>query len=192
MNRTVIFDSETSGLPVNGGELAVQPRIIELGAVFVENGEIVGKYSQLIRPGFDITAEITKITGITNEDLVHKPNFTEAWNGVSGEQVNGNPWNEPVESFRDMLKQCATLIAHNAPFDTLMLTFELQRMSLDPKEFIPETVLCTVSEFRHLFGRRAKLTELYEKMTGQPLAQTHRALDDAMALYECCKKGGLI
>jgi hypothetical protein len=44
--------------------------------------------------------------------------------------------------------------------------------------------LCTIAEYRHLFGKRMKLLDLYERILGKPLAQTHRANEDAMAVWE--------
>jgi len=49
-------------------------------------------------------------------------------------------------------------------------------------------MICTVQEYHHLFGKRPKLTALYEHIIGRPLAQTHRALDDAMAVFEILDK----
>jgi hypothetical protein len=37
-------------------------------------------------------------------------------------------------------------------------------------------------------GKRPRLVELYERIIGRPLMQTHRALDDAMAVYEILLK----
>lgn len=175
--RTMVFDTETSGLPLYGGEIEVQPHIIELGAAVYEGSELVAEFSQLIKPPHPIDAVITKITGITNEELASCSSFKDVW--------------EKTE-FRELLKSCSMLIAHNAEFDRKMLVFELTRLGLNPDEFIPPAVVDTVAEFYHVFGRRMKLTELHEKILGVPLAQTHRALDDVHALAEVCKRGGLL
>lgn len=191
--KRIVFDTETTGLPKREQPLSAQPKIIELGAAIYENGELLAEYSQMIHPGEAIEEIITKITGIKNEDLVGMPSFREAWEGrPERSSEDGILLNPPVPSFKEFLQGCECLIAHNAEFDTKLLSFELQRMELDPKEFIPKEVLCTVAEFRHVFGRRAKLTELYEKMIGKPLDQTHRALDDVKALAEVCLKAGLL
>ena len=36
------------------------------------------------------------------------------------------------------------------------------------------------------------MNQLYERIIGKPLAQTHRALDDARALHEILVKDGLL
>ena len=57
----VVFDIETTGLS------PVYDRITEIGAVKIEDGKIVDRYSQLINPKRPIPQEITELTGITNE-----------------------------------------------------------------------------------------------------------------------------
>lgn len=56
----VAFDIETTGLPRNS-------EIIEIGAVKVVNGVITDSFQEFVNPGILIPAEITQITGITNE-----------------------------------------------------------------------------------------------------------------------------
>ena len=77
------------------------------------------------------------------------------------------------------------LMAHNLPFDMGMLTNELRRLGRQYAFPYPPNQVCTVQLANEMiYGRRAKLTELYEKTMGKPLAQTHRALDDVRALVE--------
>lgn len=168
MIKVVIFDTETTGLlKPSAMPLEKQPKIIELGIVVVEDGKKTGEYNWLIDPEEQITAEITKITGIKNEDLIGKPKFREILSEIE-EVFAGSNYG----------------IAHNAPFDVGMLTNELLRCARTGFPW-PEEVLCAVQEYRHEFGGKyCKLVALYEKKMGRPLAQTHRALDDALALYE--------
>lgn len=171
MTRTVIFDTETTGfLLPSSVPLEKQPRIIELGIVVVEDGKKVDEHNWLINPECQITAEITKITGITNDDLKDKPIFRE----LLGE-------------IEDAFGIADYGFAHNAPFDVGMLKNELARCGRTGFPF-PKEMICTVQEYYHLFGKRPKLTALYEHIIGRPLAQTHRALDDAMAVFEILDK----
>jgi hypothetical protein len=55
----------------------------------------------------------------------------------------------------------------------------------------PEIELCTVGLHKDDWGRNPKLIELYAATMGKPLAQTHRALDDVMALVEIIQKAEL-
>ncbi len=167
--KIIIFDTETTGLPLPlAAPLEKQPKIIELGLVVVEGGEVVETHNWLVDPGEQITEQITKITGITNEELAGQPRFVEIADRVSA-----------------IFADADIAIAHNAPFDTKLVNFEYARLGAEFKW--PAEIICTVQEFKHVIGKRPKLTELYQHFLGQELAQTHRAIDDAMALFECLK-----
>ena len=173
--RAVIFDTETTGLPLpKTAPLEKQPRIIELGALVVDKNGPVAELNQLINPEVEITAEITKITGITEDQVIDEPTFKDFLPQL-------------IEFFKDT----EILIAHNAPFDTTILRYALQRAECEDFPW-PEQTLCTVQEFRADFGKRPKLTELYEKVMGEPLMQTHRALDDVKALHAAIDKNGFL
>ncbi len=170
----IILDTETTGLlKPKSAPLNEQPKIIELAFIKVQDGVVLSEHEWLVHPGELITDEITKITGIKNEDLEGKPAFKEI-----------------LQQVEDLFVGADRLIAHNAPFDTGMLRNDIARAEW-PKEFPwPKETICTVQEFRHEYGRRMKLTELYEKKVGKPLAQTHRALDDVKALFEMLVAAG--
>jgi len=175
MTNIVIFDTETTGLPLpKTGPLDKQPRIIELGAVVVNKDGVVRELNQMLNPEVEITEEITKITGITNEMLADKPTFTDF-----------------LPHLKEFFTDTQVLIAHNAPFDKKMLELDLERVECTDFPW-PEQVVCTVQEYHSQFGKRPKLLELYERIMGFPLAQTHRALDDVKALHECIAKDGFL
>lgn len=170
--KAVVFDTETTGLTLPAvTDLDKQPRIIEIGAAIVNSsGEVEATFSELIHPGVQITDEITKITGITNDDLIGRPTFADV-----------------LPRLRDFfLLGPDYLIAHNAEFDTSLLRFELARIGVTDFP-MPRETICTVAEYQHVFGRNARLVELYALFVGKPLAQTHRALDDVMALVEMAR-----
>lgn len=164
----VVFDTETTGLPLHpDAPLEKQPKIIELGAALLDaRGEVVDTFQQLLHPGEDVTAEITKITGITNEQLVGQPRFADV-----------------LPQLREFFGRAFAVFAHNLPFDRSLLRFELRRAECEDFPW-PAAEYCTVGLHRGEWGRNPKLLELYEKTMGRPLAQTHRALDDVMALVE--------
>jgi len=176
MMRTIIFDFETTGLPLHpDAKIDKQPRVIEFGAVIVAgSGQIVSECSLLINPEQKLDATITKITGLTDAELVGKPVFLEA---------------EP--ELRSMFGLADLMVAHHLPFDQFLLELELQRAAISDFPW-PRYALCTVQAYQEEWGRRPKLTELYERVTGKPLRQTHRALDDVLALAEIVIKEGLI
>lgn len=171
MTISIVVDTETTGLLLpSASPIEKQPKIIELCIIRVENGTETEKHDWLINPGEPISEEITKITGITNDMLIGKPSFCDL-----------------VPEIRAAFAGADNFIAHNAPFDAEIIRNELRRNGIE--YFVwPENILCTVNEYKHEYGRRMKLTELYERKIGKPLLQTHRALDDVKALIEILDK----
>lgn len=166
--KVIILDTETTGLLKKAVPLEQQPQIIELGALLV-NGkgwQADCKLSQLFNPGCPLPSIITKITGITDEQLIDMPTFKEY-----------------LPTLISFFGNVDMLICHNAPFDVGMLKNELKRAECDDFPW-PKDIICTVMEYKALMGKWPKMTELYEKVMGKPLEQKHRALDDCIALNE--------
>ncbi|MCY4575925.1 MAG: exonuclease domain-containing protein [Chloroflexi bacterium] len=67
----VSLDLETTGLN------AESDRIIEVGAVKLEQGRIVDSFQQLVNPGHKLPDFVSVLTGITDTDLVGAPPFAE-------------------------------------------------------------------------------------------------------------------
>ena len=172
--KVAIFDTETTGLLMpSAAPIEKQPHIIELGGVVVDETGEIRELSQLLDPQVELEQVITKITGIKPEDLQNKPTFEEF-----------------LPQLREFFDGTDVFMAHNAPFDSGVLRCELERLSADFPW--PEEIICTVQEYTPQFGHRPKMTELYEKVMGKPLLQTHRALDDVRALDECTKEDGFL
>jgi len=168
----ILLDFETTGLILpSSSDLVLQPRIIEIGAIKVsDKGSVVAELGELIDPKQEISAEITKITGIKPEQLKGKRTIEEV-----------------IPELADFFLGAHTLVAHNVAFDRDVLYFELLRTGWERRFPFPPYQVCTVDSTMHIKGRRMKLTELYEHTQGKPLAQTHRAVDDVRALWECYK-----
>lgn len=164
----IVFDTETTGLPLHpDAPLEKQPKIIELGAALVDRtGRVVDTFQQLLHPGEDITDEITKITGITNDMLVGQPKFSDA-----------------LPQLREFFGRAFAVFAHNLPFDKKLLMFDLKRVGCEDFPW-PQAEYCTIGLHRAAWGRNMKMTELYQRALNKPLPQTHRALDDVQALVE--------
>ena len=125
----------------------------------------------MFNPGQKIEPIITKITGITNDDLAEAPTFKQQWHEI-------RPWFQVAD----------VLIAHNLPFDAYLLATELNHCG-ELEDFTwPAALLCTAQLYEPLWGYRPKLLELYERVLGEPLDQTHRALDDVQALVDIVLK----
>lgn len=174
--RHLIFDTETTGLLLpRTADLKSQPKIIEVGIIEIANGKIKGEHTWLIYPGEQITEEITKITGLKNDDLVGKPIFADI-----------------LPELEAVFLGADGLVCHNAPFDVGMLVTELRRLGREFQFPYPPRQLCTVSAYAFLKGHNLKLTDLYKHVMGKELKQTHRALDDARALAEIVIKEGVL
>jgi DNA polymerase III epsilon subunit-like protein len=168
----IVLDFETTGLIAPSvADLEVQPRIIEIGALKLNDRfEEIGRIDELVDPGIPITDEITRITGIKNEDL-------------KGKRKIQTLLPEMAEFFLGE----ETLIAHNLDFDLSVLYFELQRHGWERRFPFPPNHICTVDASYHIKGRRLKLVELFEITQGKKLNQTHRAIEDVEALALCFK-----
>ena len=66
-NTYVVFDIETTG------RNAYKDKIIEIGAVKVEDDKIVDKYSTFVNPKRPIPYEIFQLTSITDDDVIDAP-----------------------------------------------------------------------------------------------------------------------
>lgn len=160
----VVFDIETTGLDVNNDS------IIEIGAVKVENGEIVDTFEELINPGFSIPFHITKINGI-DDSTVENADYP----GVV------------LTKFKTFISDVDFVIGHNAKrFDYPFIESEFRRNGIrfdgvDCKDTIWEAK----RKFRRLPGYSlAKLCAHF----GIVNQTAHRALSDVMATYELFEK----
>lgn len=166
----IIFDTETTGLLMPSvTDLVGQPSIIDIACIKVddEDGRVLGTFQRLINPGCSLSPEITKITGYTDDDLKGAPTFAQIKPALA-------------EFFLGQRK----LLAHNLTFDLSMLRMDLERLGAVTAFPWPPVQVCTVQLYVEEFGKRPKLTQLYEAKLGRKLAQKHTAMADAEALLE--------
>ncbi len=153
----VVFDIETTGFS------PVHNRIIEIGAVKVEGGEITERFSSFVNPDVPIPLEIEKLTGIQDETVVDAPMIGEVLPRF-------------LEFCRDTV-----LVAHNASFDMSFIIENASRLGLE-REF---TYVDTVGIARLLLPNQAKhKLDAVAKTLGISLENHHRAVDDAEATAE--------
>ena len=150
----VVFDIETTGFS------AVNDRIIEIGAVKVENGMITEKFSEFVNPERPIPFEIEKLTSINDRMVEDAPNISVI-----------------LPKFMDFCKG-SVLVAHNADFDTGFIRHNCEVLGL-PYDYTYVDTLGIARSF--LEGlKNYKLDTVVEAM-GCTLANHHRAVDDAGA-----------
>lgn len=71
LDSYLVVDVETTGISVKS------EKIIEIGAVRVENHIVTGTYDRLLYPGKKLEDRIVELTGITDEELKDAPLFEE-------------------------------------------------------------------------------------------------------------------
>ena len=135
-------------------------KIIEIGAVKVEKGTIVDRFSTFINPGVPIPFKIEQLTGISDSMVLSAPDITAI-----------------LPEFLEFCKD-AVLVAHNASFDMSFILHNAKELGY---HFDP-TYLDTVGLARYLLPklRRYKL-DVVAKELGVSLENHHRAVDDAEA-----------
>jgi len=150
----VAFDLETTGL---------NPKfckIIEIGAVRIENFAVKDTFNILCDPQEDIPYNITELTGITNKMVKGQPLITQA-----------------LGKFFEFAGDAA-LIAHNAAFDAGFLTEAAKTSGMD----FNNTVIDTLKLSQCLYPKLKKhnLKALTEHLNVE-LSGHHRASADAAA-----------
>ena len=153
----VVFDLETTGFsPVNN-------RIIEIGAVKVEHGEITDRFSTFVNPQVPIPFRIEELTSINDNMVMDAPVIEEI-----------------LPQFLEFVGD-AVLVAHNAGFDVSFIEENCRRLGQE-QTF---TYLDTVALARILLPQlnRFKL-ETVATALHINLHHHHRAVDDAECTAE--------
>lgn len=173
--KFAFFDTETTGLPFHQDAfLKQQPRIIEFGGILTDSmGRELSRLEFICNPGIAIEEIITKITGLTNDDLRDKP-----------------PFEDFVPDMQRFFVEADASVAHNHSFDRNLLVFDLRRIKKTLADIsFPQLPICTVEQTYHQYGRRMKLQELIAEHIGE-YVQKHRAVDDVEQMIEVCKTIG--
>lgn len=157
----VVLDFETTGLN------PFQDRIIEIGAVRIENGAVVDSFSSFVDPQQPLRPIITKKTNINDSMLIGQPLAKDI-----------------LPKLMDFIGD-SMIAAHNAPFDTAFLREELKRMGRQYQNGYLDTLVLVQKLYPHL--TRYRLGAMC-KFLGVSLKNAHRALDDAMATALCLIK----
>jgi DNA polymerase-3 subunit alpha (Gram-positive type) len=153
----VVFDIETTGFS------PLTCKIIEIGAVRVEGGQITDRFSTFVNPRVPIPFRIEQLTSITDSMVEKAPGIEEV--------------------LPEFLKFCegAVMVAHNAEFDMSFIIENCSQLGI-PNDF---TYVDTVGMARFLLPalNRFKL-DTVAKAVGVSLAHHHRAVDDAACTAE--------
>jgi DNA polymerase III epsilon subunit-like protein len=124
----------------------------------------------MCNPGHNLDPKITKITGISDDDLKDKKPF--------------------IHHYKDLCKFFlgeTSMAAHNLPFDRKVLRFELERLDKVTKFPWPMEHICTVEVGQSVWGKMRKLGDIYEELFGKKIEGAHRSLNDVEATIEIIK-----
>ena len=156
------FDFETTGLSVHTAE------IIEIGAVKVRNWDGIECFHTFVKPSKPITPEVTKLTGISNNDVEDAPTISEV-----------------LPAFMEFIEG-ETLLGHNIEHYDLSI---LKRIAAEYNLFVTNDYTDTLSVSRAFLPELPShsleaLCDFYEFEN----VEAHRALSDCLAtaeVYRC-------
>jgi len=157
--RYIAFDVETTGLSSTGD------RIVEIGAVLFENGEITERYDTLVNPRIPIPPAASAINNITNDMLTTAPQEDEVY--ANFVQFLGNSLNEQT-----------AICAHNAQFDLGFLSETLMRLGYDAEIHYVDTLSLSRSLVKGLENYKQDTVAAHFDVANE---QAHRAVSDAEA-----------
>lgn len=151
--KFIVFDLETTGL------FKYSDKITEIGAVKIENGEIVEVFNELVNPERMIPQKVVELTGITNEMVMDKPKIDEV-----------------LPIFLEFSKD-AYFVGQNTDFDIGFIKEACDNLSYKFEPVYLDTLPMARSIFPYM--GRFSLDKLAKKLAIGPFNH-HRASDDAI------------
>lgn len=175
----IIFDTETSGLPKKQRDFS-EVKMLELGYLKLdEDLNIINENRYLVRVDIEVPEIITKLTGITNEEL----------------NKNGEELENILNTFLVDIKDADILIAHNNRFDLGMLRQEycnIKSEYLFDNYIYKKINLDSLEIFKKCINKKDiinyKLQTIFNYYNKEEFIQTHRALDDCYMIHNCLLK----
>ncbi len=160
----IIFDLETTGLDL------VKDRVIQLSYIKVFPDGREERVNYTINPGRPIPAEVSALTGITNDDVTGKPTFKE---------ISAN--------LHESFAGCDFAGFNSNHFDIPMLAEEFLRAGID-FDFLK----CRLIDAQAIFHKmeRRNLAAAYKFYCGRKMEEdfeAHRADQDTEATYRVLK-----
>lgn len=183
MKNVLVFDSETTGLPVKGVDYSQFPHVVQLA--WWING--VHK-SYIVKPdGWEIPEEATKIHGITTEQAL----------------TEGVPFAKIADEYIHDCMVADIIIGHNIYFDSSIIKANILRLgmpnyyndlvepAMDKSKRIC-TMMKTIKFVDAKFengrgGKFPRLEELYDKLFSETFP-AHNAHEDVKATLRCVEE----
>ncbi|MCP4750912.1 MAG: hypothetical protein GY866_08470 [Proteobacteria bacterium] len=152
----VITDIETTG------SIKGKDRIIDIAALKVRNGKVLGKFDSLVNPQKRISKPIVRLTKISNSTIEDSPIIEDVLPDYLRFSKDG------------------IFVAHNSLFDFSFINTELKRINI--KEFNPQVEICTFRIARKLLPHvKARGINGLSAYFDYQMENRHRAMPDVMA-----------
>jgi len=176
----LVFDTETSGLPIKGAKVSSEtwPYIVQFSFVFIDtdtgNHEA---HDYIIKGPFTIDEDAVKIHGIT------KRRSDEC----------GFDFRDVFEIFKLYLDRSEFIVAHNIDFDLNMLRVECLRRGVEFEDSKLPVTYCTMKKNvdrcgllnERGYAKYPKLSELYDHFFHREVKSLHNSLVDTYVCL-CC------
>ncbi|MBI1316535.1 DNA polymerase III subunit alpha [bacterium] len=174
-NNILIFDTETTGLKIQGRP----PRLVQLAwQLRSPDGEVLALGNELVRPeGFNIPFNATQVHGISTGKALHF----------------GKPLAEVLTQFEAAVARAAWVVGHNLEFDLDVILGEHANAgfssglsalkTLDTKEETKDH--CALPGGKGGAYKWPTLTELHQKLFGTDFGDAHNAAADVDATARC-------
>lgn len=179
--KTLIFDTETSGLPTSYkasvSDVRAWPRIVEVAWIILDqDSHPVSSSEFIVRPdGFEITEGASSVHGIST---------------LRAKEL-GSPLRYVMACLAEDLSDVNQLVAHNLDFDISVVNCEFLRIRM-PSLLLTKKTYCTMKTSTALcnisgkYGPKwPKLEELYRFLFNRTFSEAHRAMHDVKATTEC-------
>lgn len=174
-NLSFLFDIETDGL-INENNY---PQIVQISwAILDSEGLILTRCTEYIKSDFNKNSEAFKINKL-------KPEFIEKY---------GKDEYFVLSKINSEIEKCNSIISHNISFDLEVLKNRLTSCSIE-FNFDRKRKICTMKKGVELFindknsnPKYPKLSELFFKIFGYRVIQSHDAYSDTSILIKCCRK----
>ena len=161
INNYIALDLETTGLHPS------EDRILEIGAVKVQNGEICARYETLVNPGLAISPRIQQLTGI--DDAM---------------AATGKDTKTAVTELVDFCGELP-LLGHNILFDYSFVKRNAVNLGLEFEKEGVDTLKIARTLLPDLEHKNLPYLCTYYQITQE---RAHRASDDACAAMELYKR----
>ncbi|MDE9429649.1 3'-5' exonuclease [Xenorhabdus bovienii] len=161
----VILDTETTGLKSDD-------EIIEISIINADGNVLL---DTLIKPQKKIPPDATRIHRITNEDVQHKP-----------------LWSDVYKKYREIVKG-KTVVIYNKSYDTKIIRQTCKKYELPTPRIKSECAMLLYAKYEGIINKRTgeykwhKLTDAIYKNNIQVTGEAHRALTDARMTLELLK-----